>query len=832
MIEMSVDKETVLSQPEGRSVDSHPHHRQPPSSFKDNVLTSGQAPAAKYNIISQDDTGVPDVIKMGSTAEVNPQEAKPADDKDQETGDNQAQLESNSGPQQQNNIQSQQRLNKRRSTMNATFKHPISGKRRRRANSESNPVLPTNFLLGGNIFDPLNLNSLLDEEVNRALNAETPKSSPLPPKSREPVEILIPRDITDPLNLNSGVPGGDVGPLISPLKTSGGRRRHRNRHHGGSGGATGPGMPGFPLAQPEFSDGERSAEGASATAEGLSSSSSSFPPPLSGNAAAGSTLPEGAAMLNTSPSTGLSASTVGTVVEDSRNLGLPNRRPPSSQRSLGGQTAPTSSLDVGYAAMTGPAFHHAPARQRKRRRASSRSESSRGSSTGPTNNKHARSGRDRASTTTANSSSNNNKHRQPFQTPVSSSGPRLIGRQQTTNANHHRGPNKQKPKKKFQYGNYTRYYGYRNPGRSEDPRLSLLRPEWFQGRTVLDLGCNTGHLTMAIAKQCRPSRIVGLDIDGDLIHAARQNIRYYLSEIQARDEMRTARHGEDESSQRGHSSDDRKDGVLDEKNKQRNEASLEEEKEKEEDRGKDKCTQQPQRGLKPSSRAEMEPEQGENCLEQRVAADRSEEQSSEKMEEGGKEGGREGGEGRRRRRGGGRRSPRGRRTFPVSLRISRGPIAAPPLPRSPGSQQWGSFPGNLSFVPGNYVLENDQLLLTQREEYDVILCLSVTKWVHLNWGDAGLRRLFHRAFRHLRPGGLFVLEPQPWSSYSRRKKLTDTIHKNYVNIRMKPDHFSTYLTSEVGFKSYELVGRSHNETQGFQRPIYIFHKGPSSKSHP
>lgn len=85
--------------------------------------------------------------------------------------------------------------------------------------------------------------------------------------------------------------------------------------------------------------------------------------------------------------------------------------------------------------------------------------------------------------------------------------------------------------KAYQYGNYNRYYGYRNPNHEVDPRLKCFTQyrHLFLGKDILDIGCNIGHITLSVARDFGAKSIVGLDIDKKLIGIARKNIRHYVN---------------------------------------------------------------------------------------------------------------------------------------------------------------------------------------------------------------------------------------------------------------------------------------------------------------
>ena len=308
---------------------------------------------------------------------------------------------------------------------------------KRRSNSYSNHnkgkgkpiVLPTKFLLGGNINDPLNLNSLNDAKVNAAQNAETPKSSPLPtPSHRQQVRVLIPPNINDPLNLNSGE---DLdASLLSPM-TNNNKRRKKHKKRKSSGDIS-----------------------AAAGAPDNSAKTDSFSTPLK------LVIPDDSL-----------SNKMQSLIDKIVSPVIPQTSPKWKRKrtvSEGDKINNSKSLLLTPQLPTGEgkSFKTSPCKPKV-------------------------------------------KKQQP--------GPS-------------HGPNYRSKDTKFIHGNYDRYYGKRNPHFDEpDCRLKCFHKDWFDGKDVLDIGCNIGHVTLSVAKDFSPRKIVGMDIDGKLISVARKNIRHYMS---------------------------------------------------------------------------------------------------------------------------------------------------------------------------------------------------------------------------------------------------------------------------------------------------------------
>ncbi|KAH7651733.1 7SK snRNA methylphosphate capping enzyme protein [Dioscorea alata] len=271
-------------------------------------------------------------------------------------------------------------------------------------------------------------------------------------------------------------------------------------------------------------------------------------------------------------------------------------------------------------------------------------------------------------------------------------------------------PTVRKRKEVFIYGNYRNYYGYRiDRNLSEDPRLAVLKREWFEGKDCLDVGCNQGLVTIGVAKKFSCRSILGIDIDRGLIETAKWNLKNI-----ARKEKMSCRSSK----------------VLDS-------------------------------GIS----------NGGGC-------------SSPDMFEASKDG-------------------TCKSVGGASLLEESSPLA------------------KVSFECKNFV----ESLHGCYEKYDTILCLSVAKWIHLNWGDDGLITLFVKIWRFLRPGGILILEPQPWSSYKRNRLVSETAKVNFSKILFNPALFREILLDKVGFRSAEdVTDNLSGSISGFNRPITVFYK--------
>lgn len=237
-----------------------------------------------------------------------------------------------------------------------------------------------------------------------------------------------------------------------------------------------------------------------------------------------------------------------------------------------------------------------------------------------------------------------------------------------------RGPTKWKSGRPiFEHGNYSEYYGYRlsRPEQLEDPRLLALKGRFgddvLHDKEVLDVGCNAGLVSLAVSRCFGARRVVGIDIDANLVDAARAS-----QEALAR--------------------------------------------------------------------------------------------------------------------------TKGTCNGTVEFRAE--DILQSPLRRPPDMKP---------------------------ERFDVVLCFSMTKWVHFAHGDEGIQRLFKRLVKRLRPGGLLVLEPQESASYKKKRHLTKQIRKTVSEIKIPPEAFKDCLIG-LGLEAAGKIKPKGEVIKGFQRPIRLFRK--------
>ena len=345
-------------------------------------------------------------------------------------------------------------MRKRLLSGSGNIKHHPQYKRRKK----DGIIPPTKFLLGGNICDPLNLNSMQDEEINRAMNAVTPKSSPLPiPKyKKDKIELIVPPNPSDPLNLLGTTDDEEYQKqLLSPLFKNK-KKRKKRRRASCSGGDKSNELSEIKDTIPvEEAKTERVIENAAEKPQ--EEKPPLMPPPKE----------EPSVELPKEP---------------------PKDEPPKEETAEKG---------------TKRKLQLKPFEEMKNKR--------------------------------LRKFDSKDKIVSPVIPQPGAWKSRAIRPNQDKKKKPQQSPKFNNKNARFQYGNYNRYYGYRNPHHDLDMRLNMFsqRKELFYGKDVLDIGCNIGHITLSIARDFGARSVTGIDIDKKLIAIARKNIKHYVNCVQS-----------------------------------------------------------------------------------------------------------------------------------------------------------------------------------------------------------------------------------------------------------------------------------------------------------
>uniref|UniRef100_A0A8C4NF32 RNA methyltransferase n=1 Tax=Eptatretus burgeri TaxID=7764 RepID=A0A8C4NF32_EPTBU len=163
----------------------------------------------------------------------------------------------------------------------------------------------------------------------------------------------------------------------------------------------------------------------------------------------------------------------------------------------------------------------------------------------------------------------------------------------------------------------------------------------------------------------------------------------------------------------------------------------------------------------------------------------------------------------------------------LGLKKDTGPILLTSLPFDFSSSQSCTFPYNVTFLQANAV-PSETPPNTPEATFDLVLCLNLTKWIHLCGGDTALRNTLLGLAQRTRPGGRLVLQAQPLSSYARHRRCTETILRNYQGLKLHPDSFDSLLLSpEAGFCSCQILKLPRHTPPHLRYPLQVFNKSGS-----
>lgn len=127
------------------------------------------------------------------------------------------------------------------------------------------------------------------------------------------------------------------------------------------------------------------------------------------------------------------------------------------------------------------------------------------------------------------------------------------------------------------------------------------------------------------------------------------------------------------------------------------------------------------------------------------------------------------------------------------------------------------YPHNVSFEIAN-VLDLDEK--REKSKYDTVVCFSLTKWIHLNYGDEGVKKMFRKFKTALAKGGLLILEVQKFKSYAKKVKEYPRFKEIFPTIALQPEDFESYLVKELGFK--KLATHATLQKDEFKRDIEVY----------